>query len=74
MSFPQVRLLVSCRLERLSETSPSLVCFFVSLVLRDFFCFLCALTRCMSSFHGVDLSSLRNAASDEYFRQPVVVS
>uniref|UniRef100_A0A8C5JQZ4 Coactivator associated arginine methyltransferase 1 n=1 Tax=Junco hyemalis TaxID=40217 RepID=A0A8C5JQZ4_JUNHY len=26
------------------------------------------------SFHGVDLSALRGAAVDEYFRQPVVVS
>ncbi|XP_065185162.1 histone-arginine methyltransferase CARMER-like [Sycon ciliatum] len=27
---------------------------------------------CMTSFHGVDLSSLRSAAAEEYARQPVV--
>lgn len=30
--------------------------------------------RYQPSFHGVDLSALRGAAVDEYFRQPVVVS
>lgn len=33
----------------------------------------CAL-RYQPSFHGVDLSALRGAAVDEYFRQPIVVS
>lgn len=30
--------------------------------------------RYQPSFHGVDLSALRGAAVDEYFRQPIVVS
>ena len=30
--------------------------------------------RQQPSFHGVDLTSLRDAAVAEYFRQPVVVS
>ena len=29
--------------------------------------------RSQQSFHGVDLSSLRQAAIAEYFRQPIVV-
>lgn len=29
--------------------------------------------RYQPSFHGVDLSALRGAAVDEYFRQPIVV-
>lgn len=33
-----------------------------------------AFCRYQPSFHGVDLSALRGAAVDEYFRQPVVVS
>lgn len=35
---------------------------------------LCCLgCRYQPSFHGVDLSALRGAAVDEYFRQPIVV-
>lgn len=30
-------------------------------------------SRYQPSFHGVDLSALRGAAVDEYFRQPIVV-
>jgi len=38
------------------------------LITSDFlFCF-----RYQQSFHGVDLSCLRNAAMKEYFRQPIV--
>lgn len=38
-------------------------------------CVLCVyFIRYQQSFHGVDLSALRGAAVDEYFRQPIVVS
>ena len=32
------------------------------------------ISRYQNSFYGVDLSNLRQAAVDEYFKQPIVVS
>lgn len=44
-----------------------------SLHLSKYVNILFLLLRYQPSFHGVDLSALRGAAVDEYFRQPIVV-
>ena len=54
----------------------SLSCFFFSMVLQSLFS--CTHTHThilwtLTNFHGIDLSVLRGAALEEYFKQPILV-